>query len=122
MPFHTTCYLVISRPRPSIPASVTALIGRGHSRSPAADLFWFQPYGEDPTADDQELRQYLDALSEFAYRFVSTGEKHVQLGRYDHHPFVNMFIVTALDRQSEAFESNVLPPQAAAMSLANAHG
>ena len=98
MPCHTNCYLAISRPRPTISRSITALIGLGHSRSPAADLFEFRTVSDDLTDPENELRQYLASLPNAAFRLVVTGEKQLQLGGYDHHPFVNTGSVSALDR------------------------
>jgi hypothetical protein len=98
MPCYTDCYLVLSRPRPAIPRTIALLIGLGQSRSPAADLFQFRTVSDDLTDPANELRQYLASLPNSAFRLVVTGDKQIELGGYDHHPFVNTGSVSALDR------------------------
>lgn len=98
MPCYTNCYLVLSRPRPSIPRTITLLIGQGQSRSPSADLFEFITVSDDLTDPENDLRQYLAALPNAAFRLVVTGDKQLELGGYDHHPFTNTGSVSALDR------------------------
>lgn len=98
MSCHTICYLAISRPRPTISRSITALIGLGHGRSPSADLFEFRTSSDDLTDPENELRQYLASLPNAAFRLVVTGDKQFQLGGYDHHPFDHTGSVSALDR------------------------
>lgn len=101
MSCHTTCYLVLSRPRPSIPRTVATLIGRGHGHTPAADLFEFRTVSDDLTDPQNELRQYLATLPTAAFRLVVTGGKQLQLGGYDHHPFHDSGSVSALDRMAK---------------------
>jgi hypothetical protein len=118
MPCYTNCYLVLSRPRPAIPRTITLLIGHGQSRSPSADLFEFITVSDDLTDPENELRQYLATLPNAGFRLVVTGDKQMELGGYDHHPFAHTGSVSALDRMVKDTRYTFAPGVAYQSSLA----